>query len=139
MNEGCEPDEHNYIFVGKVGSFCPIKKGCGGGELLREKDGKYYSATGAKGYRWLESEVVKSNDMMDDIDISYFVKMADNAVATCQEFGSFEWLVDPAPFNCMIPWETVPRDEEFMNMCIDDEDNPPWNIDANQNNKKEEK
>ena len=42
---------HNYVFIGKVGSFCPIKPGCGGGELLREgkdKDGyvKYSAATG---------------------------------------------------------------------------------------------
>ena len=27
---------HNYIFVGKVGSFCPMKPGCNGGLLLRE-------------------------------------------------------------------------------------------------------
>ena len=32
---------HNYIFVGKVGRFCPIKEGRGGGLLCREKDGKY--------------------------------------------------------------------------------------------------
>ena len=47
---------HNYRFIGKVGQFCPIKDGCGGGLLMREKDGKYYAATGSKGYRWLESE-----------------------------------------------------------------------------------
>lgn len=50
---------HNYIFIGKVGNFCPIKAGCGGGVLYREKDGKYYAATGSKGYRWLESEMVR--------------------------------------------------------------------------------
>lgn len=27
---------HNYIFIGKVGSFCPMKPGCNGGLLLRE-------------------------------------------------------------------------------------------------------
>ena len=37
---------HNYRFIGKVGQFCPIKDGCGGGLLMREKDGKYYAATG---------------------------------------------------------------------------------------------
>ncbi len=26
---------------------------------MREKDGKYYAATGSKGYRWMESEMVK--------------------------------------------------------------------------------
>src|SRR5574344_254210 len=65
MNESLPENEHNYHFIGKVGSFCPIKPGCGGGELLREgkdKDGnvKYSAATGSKGYRWLESEMVKT-------------------------------------------------------------------------------
>jgi hypothetical protein len=46
-----EANSHEYHFIGKVGSFCPIKPGKGGGVLLREKDGKYYAATGSKGYR----------------------------------------------------------------------------------------
>ena len=52
---------HNYRFIGKVGQFCPIKPGCGGGLLMREKDGKYYAATGSKGLqvvrnpRWFQS------------------------------------------------------------------------------------
>ena len=29
---------HNYHFIGKVGQFCPIKPGCGGGILLRETE-----------------------------------------------------------------------------------------------------
>ena len=59
---------HNYIFIGKVGNFCPIKAGCGGGVLYREKDGKYYAATGSKGYRWLESEMVRELGKQADID-----------------------------------------------------------------------
>lgn len=126
MNENLGPNEHNYIFVGKVGSFCPIKSGSGGGELLREKDGKYYSATGAKGYRWLEAETVKANDMTDEIDMSYFVKLADNAVASCQEYGSFEWFVDPAPCNYNLPFPgTIPSDD-FMNSYIGDDDECPF-------------
>jgi len=60
MNENLGPDEHDYHFVGKVGEFCPIVPGANGGILLREKEGKYYAATGSKGYRWLEAEMVKS-------------------------------------------------------------------------------
>ena len=47
-SELCKKDEatHNYIFIGRVGQFCPIKPGAGGGLLMREKDGKYYAATG---------------------------------------------------------------------------------------------
>lgn len=35
-NEDLPEGEHKYIFVGRVGSFCPIKSGCGGAVLLRE-------------------------------------------------------------------------------------------------------
>ena len=31
MNEQLNEGDHNYIFVGRVGQFCPIKAGCGGG------------------------------------------------------------------------------------------------------------
>lgn len=93
MNEQLPEDEHNYIFIGKVGSFCPIKPGCGGGVLLREKDGKYSAATGSKGYRWLESEMVKTLGKEDDIDISYYRKMADDARDTISKYGDFEAFV----------------------------------------------
>ena len=82
---------HDYKFIGKVGAFCPIKPGCGGGLLVREKDGKYYSATGSKGYRWLESEMVQNNQ--DIIDISYYKELVDAAVETISEYGDFEMFV----------------------------------------------
>ena len=123
-NEGLGEDEHNYVFVGKVGSFVPVKKGCGGADLCREKDGKYYSATGAKGYKWLEAETVKNNDMADDIDMSYFIKLADNAVAACQEYGSFEWLVDPAPCNYILPFPGTTPGDDFMNIYEGDDECP---------------
>lgn len=84
---------HNYIFVGKVGRFCPIKEGRGGGLLCREKDGKFYSATGAKGYRWLESETVLEYNLQDAIDEKHFIEMADDAIETISKFGDFEWFV----------------------------------------------
>ena len=94
---------HSYRFVGKVGNFCPIKPKHGGGELLREskdKDGnvKYDSVTGAKGYRWLESEVVKELGLEKDIDLSYYNKLVDDAVTTISLYGDFEHFVsDDAP------------------------------------------
>lgn len=92
MNEGLPANEHNYIFVGKVGSFCPIKAGCGGGLLVRgANDGSKYSAvTGSKGYRWLESEMVKTLGKESDIDISYYHKMVDDAIDTIAKYGDFE-------------------------------------------------
>ena len=98
MNEKLPEDEHNYIFIGKVGNFCPIKPGCGGGELVREgkdKEGnlKYSSATGAKGYRWLEAEMVRSLGREDDVDRDYYDKLVDDAVDNISKYGDFEWFV----------------------------------------------
>ena len=97
-NENLPEGEHNYIFIGKVGRFCPIKPGCNGGELLREgkdKEGntKYDSATGAKGYRWFESEMVKELGKEGDIDRSYYDKLVDSAVESISQYGDFEWFV----------------------------------------------
>ena len=86
-------ESHNYIFVGKVGRFCPIKKGCGGGSLVREQNGKFHAATGSKGFRWLESETVKELGKEDDIDLGYYQKLVDEAVKTIDEYGDFEWFV----------------------------------------------
>lgn len=90
---------HNYRFIGKVGRFCPIKPGCGGGLLMREKDGKYYSATGAKGYRWLEAEIVSSLGRTDDIDEGHFKEMSDAAIDTIKKYGDYEWFVSDAPYT----------------------------------------
>jgi len=100
MIETVPTDEHNYHFVGKAGSFCPIKPGCGGGILLREKDGKYYAATGSKGYRWLEAEVVTVLKKEDDVDVGYYKNLVDSAVGTVSKFGDFEWFISDKN-----PWE----------------------------------
>lgn len=90
MNEGLPEDEHRYRFVGKVGQFCPILPGRGGGLLLREKDGKYSAATGSKGYRWLESEMVRTLGKEQDIDRGYYRKLADDAADAIRQYGDFE-------------------------------------------------
>lgn len=119
---------HNYRFVGKVGQFCPIKPGCGGGLLVREKDGKYYAATGSKGYRWLESEMVKELGKEEDIDRSYYDKLVDQAVKDISKYGDFEWFVsddsyakelgaNDADVDCP-PW-TMPCGDEKYETCFD--------------------
>lgn len=91
FNEGDE-ENHKYHFVGKVGLFCPIKKGSGGGVLLREKDGKYYAATGSKGYRWLEADMVRLLGKEEYIDRQYFTSQVDDAIKSISAFGDFEWF-----------------------------------------------
>ena len=93
MNENLPDGEHNYVFVGRIGSFCPIKPGAGGGVLYRYYNDKYYAITGTKGFRWLEAEVVKSLNKEDDIDISYYDKLADAAKASINELGDFEKFI----------------------------------------------
>ena len=117
MNERLGEDEHNYHFVGKSGAFCPVRPGAGGGILLREKDGKYYAATGSKGYRWLESQMILSLGKEDDIDRSYYNKLVDEAVADISKYGDFEWFVSDS--------------QDDMQELLTDEpigfnDNPPW-------------
>lgn len=107
MNEGLPEGEHNYIFVGRVGSFCPIKDGCGGGELFRMKDGRYYAAAGTKGYRWLEAETVKNLGKEKDVNEAYYKTLAEEAIKTIDKFDSFKSFVDTSvtydkllpPFN----------------------------------------
>ena len=96
---------HRRHFIGKVGSFCPMKPGCGGGILEREgtdKYGnvKYTSATGSKGYRWLEAEMVKELGKEKDIDYSFYRKLVDEAIESISEYCNFDWFVsDDVP-----PW-----------------------------------
>lgn len=123
LNESLLEGEHQYQFIGKIGQFCPIKPGCGGGELLREakdKDGnvKYASATGAKGYRWLESEMVRELSKQNDIDRSYYDKLVNDAIDTINKYGDFEWFVSDDPYICTRPdWPP--------------EDNLPWSEEPN--------
>ena len=53
-----------------------MKPGSGGGRLVRENNGKYAYAAGAKDYRWLEAETVKQYGLEDQIDLGYFEKLA---------------------------------------------------------------
>lgn len=91
------------VVVGSISVFCLIgasstnlrrnaalatayKPGCGGGILLRETENKktgekgYAAATGSKGFRWLESEMVKQLDKQGDIDRGYYNNMVDEAI-----------------------------------------------------------
>ena len=84
---------HDYRFIGRAGSFCPVISGVGGGYLMREKDGKYSFATGAKGYRWMEAEVLRTlgtEEAMRRINRKYYAALVDDAIATISEYGDFE-------------------------------------------------
>jgi energy-coupling factor transporter ATP-binding protein EcfA2 len=120
MNEGLDEESHNYHFVGKVGSFCPVVDGAGGGLLYRKKSDEQYAnqlasykdkykkwleegkgkepelpseyafVGGSKGYRWLEAEIVIANKLEDKIDKSYFNKLVDDAIETISQYGNVD-------------------------------------------------
>ena len=117
-NEDLPEGEHDYIFVGRVGQFCPIMPGAGGALLLRETgvddagERKYASVTGAKDYRWLESEMVYQLHMEESINKDYFNKEVDDAVKEISKYGDFEWFVaddsgEPPWQKPDIPWDDV--------------------------------
>lgn len=120
-NEDLPEGEHNYIFVGRVGQFCPIIPGKGGALLLREAgltdtgERKYASVTGAKDYRWLESEAVYSLHMEDDIDKAYFDKEVNEAVDEISKYGDFEWFA--ADDSGTPPWNDI-QDEAARNFEV---------------------
>lgn len=104
MDEGLFSDEHSMRFVGKVGLFCPIKIGCGGGELLREsmkKDGTtgFDAVVGTKGYRWLEAEDVVALNKQDDIDLNYYNNLVNEAIDEINKYGDYEWFVSDDPYQ----------------------------------------
>lgn len=108
MNENLPDGEHDRHFVGKVGLFCPMKPGTGGGLLVREStdkktgETKYGAVTGAKDWRWMEAEMVKVLGKQDDIDKGYYNKLCDDAIHDISEFGDFEWFVSDQPY--VGPW-----------------------------------
>ena len=136
MNEDLPEGEHDYHFIGRVGNFCPIKPGCGGADLVRTstaKDGtvKYDSVTGAKGYRWLESEAVKLLGKEKDIDRSYYDEMVNAAIygkgtgkdrkPGISDFGDFEHFVADEPY--------ISPQEAIEGIDFPPDEDPPWYTD----------
>ena len=142
-------DGHDRKFVGKVGEFCPVKPGKGGGVLVREQNGKFYAATGTTGFRWLEAEMLltKSAEMVTIIDPdtgkekkisgaelisgndgivdrSYYNKLVNDAIESISKYGDYEWFISEDPY---IPKEKPLPD--FMNIPegTDEEVELPWN------------
>ena len=121
--ELCEKEEatHDLQFVGRVGQFTPIKAGCNGGILYRVSDGKNYSATGSTGYRWLESEMVKTLGKEDCIDRTFYTSLIDDAVESISQYCDFERFVanEPFPMPDVLP--------DFMNIPEGVDEELPFN------------
>lgn len=100
----------NMVFVGKTGSFLPVRKSAGGAKLVRVKDDKSYAVGGTKGFLWKESEMVRQEHMdavdrflfedltqalegtsalSDILDMEYYTNMAHDALETIERFGNY--------------------------------------------------
>ena len=103
---------HNYVFIGNVGQFTPVRDGEGGGILVCCRNGKYSAATGTKGYRWLESEIARSRGL-DCVDISYYRRLCDEAIDTIDEVckaegNSFDIFVNGDISDCRLISSNLP-------------------------------
>ena len=112
MNEE-DPSNHAYHFVGRTGLFAPIRPGMGGGELMKKVDNKYSYPSGAKGYRWLESEMVPKDKIDIFVDRSYYDELVRKAVETISKFGDFEAFAGSYP-----PW-VAPCGKDTPSACRD--------------------
>lgn len=110
------PEGHRYIFVGKVGLFTPVMPGVGGGILVAQRNGKFVAVNGSKGYRFLETEVLKDQHLEEYVDISYYRAMVDDAKNAIGKYGDVELFIsgddNPLP--------------DFMNIPNTDEEELPW-------------
>jgi hypothetical protein len=83
------------VFVGRTGRFVPVTEESGlGGQLLRVHNDKDYAVAGTKGYLWVEAEMAGDGTLAtENIDLSYFERLADEAKKTINKFGDFEEFV----------------------------------------------
>ena len=97
---------HNYVFIGNVGQFTPVKSGYGGGVLVCKRGDKYVNVTGSTGYRWLESEIARENGGLDIVDTGYYRRLCDDAIDTinsvgaCPGAGNFDIFVNGSVSEC---------------------------------------
>ena len=79
--------------VGRTGLFVPVEKD--GGTLYRVHEDKYYAVSGTKGHQWMEADAAVEAGEKDDlqIDMTYFEKLKNDAVATIEKFGNFEEFI----------------------------------------------
>lgn len=76
--------------LGRTGLFVPVLSG--GGRIFRVHDGKYYAVARTKGHLWIDAPLAKNRDDLE-IDMTYFDKLRDEAIAAIEQFGSFEEFV----------------------------------------------
>lgn len=91
LNYGTEENPQR-AFVGRIGSFVPMKDCTPGGILEVLRDGKYYSAPSSKGYRWMLEEDAQRYGT-DRVDDTFALAKAAEAVKTIEKYVPMDELL----------------------------------------------
>lgn len=91
LNYGTEENPQR-AFVGRIGSFIPMKDCAPGGILEVLRDGKYYSAPSSKGYRWMLEEDAQCYGT-DRVDDTFALAKAAEAVRTIEKYVPMDELL----------------------------------------------
>jgi hypothetical protein len=115
---------HNLQFVGRVGEFVPVKAGANGATMYRVHEGKLAATAGSTGYRWLESATLVKNHREDDIDVSYWASLADEAKDAVSKYHDYEYFAteDIPPFDlerCPEKCVNCPYFRDYENGLVD--------------------
>lgn len=84
---------HSYKFVGRIGTFTPVRPGLGGGGLYRIDNNKPYNASGASGYLWMESDMIPEDKFYDYVDFTFYDTLADDAREAIGNYCMFDEFV----------------------------------------------
>lgn len=90
-------DISQMVHVGRTGSFVPVRHG--GGDLWRVKevDGelKKWTVTGTKGYKWIDREIARGRNDVDElfIDMDYFENLVAEATNALEQYGDISWFM----------------------------------------------
>jgi phage/plasmid-associated DNA primase len=93
FNDDPEIRKKDLVHVGRTGAFMPVNHG--GGRLLRVNVDKEYAVTGTKGHFWIEREAAHERELADEleIDMAFFDKLKDDAVAQIEKYGPYSEFV----------------------------------------------
>ena len=103
-------NENSERFVGRIGSFVSVKEKFGG-ELKRVKGDTKSAVTGTKGYLWNEADIIREHP--ERINMDYYRKQCDDAVATINKYYPFDEFVGCDPQGLMFIDESAGEEVPF--------------------------
>lgn len=88
LPEGSDDPTKGGVFVGRIGTFVPVRKDSeGAGRLVRVLDGKAYAVAGTKGHLWAKEAVAREQGL-EVVDTSYAETLAEEAIKQLETQGT---------------------------------------------------